>query len=296
MSKILYQYSNGNASVVIHDDGTRIIEAPGNLKLDYPLNIDVRLSRKCTYGHNPDTGKSVCGFFHESATTDGNSATWGDIDAFFASIKGLPEGTEIALGVNQFDSLVYYFLGWCKERKLIVNITVNQGFLKRDGRNINLCIADNLVHGLGISYRPNVADIPAGLTDYQNMVVHVIAGINTIEEVKLLATKGVKKILVLGEKDFGFNLGKVRLVSDSHRQWYRQVHELFDLFDVVSFDNLALEQLNVKRFVKNWEEMYQHEFSFYANVVDKTFSPSSRSPEVTPFMPVQKYFGKLFEI
>lgn len=290
------QYSNGNASVTIGADGSRTVETPDNtLLLKYPLNVDVRLSRRCAYGRNPVNGKSVCGFCHESATTDGKDASFSDIEWMLHNLKELPAGAEVAVGINQFSNEVIYFLQKCYKNGWIVNATVNQGFLKRDLEDISLSIAEGVINGLGISYRKHAPDIPWDLVEYENTVVHVISGIDSIGDVKSLAEKGVKKILVLGEKDFGFNKGKVSLVSYSHVQWYRQLHELFKLFEVISFDNLALEQLNIKRFVKNWEQMYQHEYSFYVNAVDRTFAPSSRSDDVVPMMPVADYFKILFK-
>ena len=285
-------YKNGNASIKLEADGTRYVECEGNLKLDYPLNIDVRLSRRCSFGKSP-TGKSVCHFCHESATTDGKDATFADIDNAMKFLADLPLGTEIAVGVNEFTAQVGYFLKRCYELGFVANVTVNQGHISKYYHQILTEVQCDRIKGLGISYRSHAKDIPAHLLDYQNTVVHVIAGIDSIEEIKKLALKGVHKILVLGEKDFGFNEGKVKLKSASHRQWYKQIHELFKLFDVVSFDNLALQQLNVKRFVKDWETMYQHEFSFYVNVVDGTFSPSSRSTDVVPMCDIKKYFAEL---
>lgn len=71
--KLLHKYQNGNATIELFSDGTRVTEWPDNesLKLDYPLNVDIRLMTKCPYGLNPRTGKAVCSFCHESATTDG---------------------------------------------------------------------------------------------------------------------------------------------------------------------------------------------------------------------------------
>ena len=45
-------YQNGNATISIDTDGTRIIQYPSNeqLKLEYPLNIDIRLSNRCPLG------------------------------------------------------------------------------------------------------------------------------------------------------------------------------------------------------------------------------------------------------
>ena len=69
---IIAQYKNGNADVTIMSNGTREIEYEDELFLDYPLNIDIRTSSRCSFGLNPKTGKAFCDFCHESATTDGS--------------------------------------------------------------------------------------------------------------------------------------------------------------------------------------------------------------------------------
>ena len=290
---VLHHYINGNAEITLHQNGTRIIRAPDELKLQYPLNIDIRVSSRCAFGLNRKTNRAICDFCHESATTDGQDA---DLNSLLDKLRGLPAGIELAVGANELPLPLLHFFEQCKGNGWIVNCTINQGHLRRDRNRILDAIQHNLICGLGISYRPGMIDIDPQLLSYGNTVVHVIAGINTIEQVKSLASQGVRKILVLGEKDFGFNLGKVRITTDSHRAWYRQVHELFKLFEVVSFDNLALEQLNVRRFVKHWDQMYQHEYSFYINAVDQYFAPSSRSADTVSYngVTVQQYFKKLF--
>ena len=42
--------------------------------------------------------------------------------------------------------------------------------------------------------------------------------------------------------------GKLDLTTRIHREWFWWVSKLFNKFDVVSFDNLGLEQLNIRRF------------------------------------------------
>jgi hypothetical protein len=63
--------------------------------------------------------------------------------------------------------------------------------------------------------------------------------------------------------------------------WMWNVRALFDIFDVVSFDNLALEQLNIRRFfnIDDWNTFYQGEHSFYIDAAMEQFKPSSRSSE-----------------
>lgn len=290
---ILHSYKNGNADIVLHSDGTRIINFPETICLEYPLNIDIRISSKCAFGMNLKTGKAICDFCHESATTDGQDADFGYLKKI---LSDLPAGIELAIGVNHWTFETIRFFIWCKRRGFVVNATVNQGHVRRDRKPIRYCINAGLIKGLGISYRRGMIDIEQEFLDYQNTVVHVIAGLDSFESVAGLKAKGVKKILILGEKDFGFNIGKVKLTTPSHRVWYRRVHELFRQFDVVSFDNLALDQLNVRRFVMNWDSMYQHEYSFYINAVDKYYAPSSRSSETVPCdsMSVKEYFNSIF--
>ena len=52
------RYKNGNASVEILENGTRIVEYEDSLNLDYPLNIDIRVSTQCSFGYNPKTKKA----------------------------------------------------------------------------------------------------------------------------------------------------------------------------------------------------------------------------------------------
>jgi hypothetical protein len=69
------------------------------------------------------------------------------------------------------------------------------------------------------------------------------------------------------------------LTTRRHKEWYWWVHKLFTVYDVVSFDNLALEQLNIRRFFSqdNWEIFNQGEHSFFVDSVNGFYYPSSRS-------------------
>ncbi|KAI9549456.1 LOW QUALITY PROTEIN: hypothetical protein GHT06_001856 [Daphnia sinensis] len=174
------EYKNGNAVVAIHNDGTRIISYENDLQLDYPLNIDIRVSTKCSFGFNPSTGTAVCDFCHESATMNGTDCNY---DTLFEKLNGLPVGIELAIGSNELTDNLVIFLERCKNQGWICNVTVNQGHLKRDKDKIIECINAGLIKGLGISYRSGFSAIPPELLNYENTVVHVINGIDSIEEV-----------------------------------------------------------------------------------------------------------------
>lgn len=285
----MYKYSNGNSEITLYNDGTRIIEFENDLNLEYPLNLDIRVSTSCSFANN------VCkDFCHESAVVNGKDA---DYNKLKEVLSDLPKGIELAIGCNSFTTNLFNFLVWCKEKEYVCNLTINQGHIKRDYLNIISAINDGIVKGLGVSYRSSLKwDVPQFILDYPNTVFHIIVGIDDVNDVKKLAEKGVKKILCLGEKDFGYNYSKVDLDSKKHQEWYWWIGELFSKFKVVSFDNLGLEQLNVKRFLSNaqWDTFYQHEYSFYIDAVSETFSPSSRSINKTSWnIPIKQYFRQL---
>ena len=70
-------------------------------------------------------------------------------------------------------------------------------------------------------------------------------------------------------------------------------------FKVISFDNLAIEQLDVKRLIpeEQWEEFYMgsdSEFTFYIDMVDGTFGKNSLAPENERF-PIVDNIDDMFE-
>ena len=270
-TEIIRQGQNGNATIVLYDDGTRIIDYDGELDIEYPLNVDLRVSGRCRFGLDERTKKSVCDFCHESATTNGPR---GNLDALFDKLQALPRTTEVAIGINEITPELIFFLENMKEAGFVVNGTINQGLIQT-GEHVAL---QGLFYGTGISYRSRKWNIDDPIYREPNTVMHVIAGIDDIEEVLWLAENVCTKILVLGEKDFGFNSGRVNMQSDNHRAWYRGIQKLFKIA-TVSFDNLAIEQLNIRRFFRddNWAVFFQGEHSIYINAVTGKFQPSSRS-------------------
>jgi len=290
-------YKNGNAEITLQSNGSRVISFKSKLNLDFPLNLDIRISDECSLGLNIKTGKSFCSFCHESATTKGKECNYTDLQEI---LKDLPKGIELAIGCNKFTFELYNFLTWCYDKEFVCNLTINQGHCNRDSYVIEKAIENNLIKGLGISYRRTLKwDIPNFILNYSNAVFHVIIGIDTIEDVLELKNKKVKKILCLGEKNFGFNKDKVDLNSIKHKKWYWYVRKLFDNFEIVSFDNLALEQLNIKRFLtdKDYEIFNQKEYSFYIDATKEIFKPSSRSKEFVSWndVSIKDYFKQLIK-
>lgn len=287
----IIKYNNGNASISIEEDGTRTIKyEDDNLNLDYPLNIDIRVSTQCSFADN------ICkNFCHESAVRDGKNC---DYDKLKNKLSSLPPGIELAIGCNELINDLCKFIIWCYYEGFIVNLTINQGHIKRDYELLEYLIFYNYIKGLGVSYRDSLKwNIHKRIINYPNTIFHVIAGIDSFNDVLSLSEKGVNKLLILGEKDFGYNSNKVDLTSRKHQEWFWWINKLFDKFKVVSFDNLALQQLHIKRFFtdENWKMFYQGEYSFYIDAVNEVFKPSSRSNEETNWneLSIKKYFNKL---
>lgn len=263
MSKLLREYKNGKALITLYQDGTRVIKGSD---FDFPLNIDIRVSTQCSFGQREDGSFVLCHFCHESAQVKGKHC---DFSLLKQKLEGLPP-IELAIGCNEFTDELYTFLESVKEH-FVCNLTVNSGHLKRDKNKILSAIDNKLIYGLGVSYR-SLFSLPNWVLDYDNTVIHVIAGIDDFDNIKNLTAN---KILVLGCKDFGFNLGKVN--QEQLVVWKRRIYELFHKH--LCFDNLALEQLDIKRFFDNetWDIIYQGEESFYIDAVNQRISSSSRT-------------------
>lgn len=299
-------YQNGNTTIQIDKDGTRIISFDDEMKLDYPLNIDIRLSNRCPLGYNPKVGKAVCSFCHESARTDGEL---GNIEQLKDLLdKAFPKNfhIELAVGVNEMLPEVKEFFEWATKRGFIINATVNQLTVSSNRKSTEYIldlIQNQNVRGLGLSFRnlETFEKTHPDIVQYENTVVHVIAGIDNIDEIKALKKHGVKKVLVLGEKEFGFNVDSFHSKERemNRKIWLLRIQELFKEFDVVSFDNLALEQLKLKRFFSDeeWGKYYQGEHSFYINAVDGYYSPSSRSHFKMKFNEIglKEFFHQIIE-
>lgn len=275
------KYRNGNAVVTLDlQDGTRIIEYPDNepLTLQTPLNIDIRVSTQCPYGYNVETQKSTCAFCHESALVDGQECDYQALLRVLMDAK-LPRGTEIALGVNQVTKDLLQFVKNLWKLGLVVNITMNERYILQYG-DTGLKQMLPYVFGLGISYRSlqGCLSLPDWIAEYPHTVIHVINGIDDFDDVKELSVK-YRKLLVLGEKDFGFNRGKVNLDTPQHKQWKSDIMQLTEIFDIVSFDNLGLQQLEIRGKItsEEYKSFYQGEHSMYINAVEQYFAPSSRT-------------------
>lgn len=183
--KILDVYKNGNAKIMLFDDGTRVIDYPDGEKLnvDFPLSMDCKITNKCPMG---------CPMCHEKSTPDGDH---GDImNTEF--INKLHKGTEMAIGggaVTSHPDLVP-FLEKLKEIGVKPSITVHQKEYENNEELITYLIDNKLIYGLGVSYSFENDDLWSKITMYKNTVIHLINGIHGKEVFDYFAKKRCKNI------------------------------------------------------------------------------------------------------
>lgn len=273
--KILGEYKNGNYKVSIFDDGTKIRENDlDNLTPSFPENIDLKITDYCDRG---------CAFCHENSTIKGFH---GDIiNQDF--IKTLSPYTELALGGgNPLDHPdLVEFLQELRGRNIIANITVNQKHFMDNQDYISYLVNEKLVHGLGVSVTEVSDELVWKLTEYKNLVIHVIYGVIKQEELTKLYGLGLK-LLILGYKIFRRGeawYNKHDEEFEVNSTWmYDELPHLTEEFAVTSFDNLAIRQLEVARLMtkEKWDTFYMGDdgqYTMYIDMVRREYATSSTS-------------------
>lgn len=273
------QYTNGNTTVTILSDGTKTREYVGFPVVNHPESIDVKITDYCDMG---------CSYCHESSTVSGVHC---DIEKLMSVLSCLPSGVELAIGGGNplsHPKLIELLRGLSK-MGFISNITVNQGHIKRYHDLIETLIADRLVYGVGISVTNNNLALATPIIGLSNNVVfHLIAGVNTVETINKIIEHGGDKILVLGYKLFGFGVRHYsKSVNDNILAWKKKLRGYIGKC-TISFDNLAIEQLNVRRWFTSdgWERFYMGDdfvFTMYIDAVKQEFAPTSRSNDRISF-------------
>jgi hypothetical protein len=273
---LLSEYRNGNYSVKIFDEGTKIRETYDNNAVefvpDFPECFDLKITDKCT--------GTMCAFCHENS---GPTGLHGDIlNAEF--INTLLPYTELAIGGGnplEHPDLIK-FLKVLKSKNIIANLTVHQ---KHFAENYELLMGlskKKLIYGLGVSLVNPTDEIIELFEGYPNLVIHVINGIVTQNTLEKLYNRNLK-ILILGYKMFRrgqefYN----QEVEDRKNMLYNLLPTMRNKFLVISFDNLAIKQLNVRRMLSNfdWDQFYMGDdgkYTMYIDMVKNQFSKSSTS-------------------
>lgn len=282
--KRFVRYQNGNYTVTMDTKtGTKIRENDLDFfKADFPESMDIKICNKCDMG---------CPMCHENSTKDG---AVGDImsESF---IDKLHPYTELAIGGGnpmEHPSLVP-FLEKCKRLNLIPSMTVNQVHFEKHKNFIKALVDNQLIYGLGISLVDGDDEFVAKVKEFPNAVIHVINGMSAApSELERLAHQGLK-ILILGYKEFRRGIDHYNAASELIEKKKKYLYDMLPQiinegwFEVVSFDNLAIKQLDAQRLMSNedWEQFYMGDdgsATMYIDMVNREFAKSSTSTERYP--------------
>lgn len=281
---LLHSYVNGGYTTSIYSDGTKIrrtIDATSAPIL--PEQMDLKITNWCDAG---------CAWCHENSTVKG---AHGDLHVAADLLSQLNPGTEIAIGGG--DPISHPDFAWfvrtLRGFGLVPSVTVNGRHFDRSLSLLQELTTEGSLFGVGFSYHNKLPD-----WDYEHLVVHLIAGINS-PEVMDAATRS-HKVLLLGYKHFGrgkkhFDV-KTEAVSSNLAQWYRELFSVAEKHHI-SFDNLAIEQLKPQRLFARadvFKCQYMGEegmFSMYLDAVTQTFGISSYSQDRQPWSAMAEMFA-----
>lgn len=279
---IIGKYKNGNYNVTIFSDGTKIRENDLDFfKAEFPESMDIKITNKCNMN---------CPMCHENSKPDG---IHGDImNAKF--IESLHPHTELAIGGGnplEHPQLTDFLLK-CQTLKLIPSMTINQKHFMDNLSTIEYYVKNKLIYGLGVSLTNPTDEFIEEIKKFPNAVIHVINGLVTYSQLEKLSHNNLK-ILILGYKEF-------RRGEDLYKKDYDSINSMKSMlwnkileiikeswFDVVSFDNLAIKQLEANRLMSKeaWNEFYMGDdgsATMYVDMVNNEFAKSSVSTDRFP--------------
>lgn len=282
MRKIIGSYQNGNYTVIMMSDGTKIrMNNLDNLTPDFPESIDMKISNKCS----GPKGFGPCGFCHEQSHPNGELA-----NLSHPLLDSLHPYTELALGggnVLEHPDL-FPFLSRMKDQKVICNMTLHLDHFLGADSYIKYLQEEGYIHGIGISVNKIIdQDTIDKIKSIPNTVVHTIAGIMPIDGYKALYDNDIK-LLILGYKYYGRGKEYIKhdgKIMDRIGDLHSSLMDMMPHFNLISFDNLALEQLRVKELVDKdtWNRCYMGDdgdFTCYVDLVSETFAKSSVSDRI----------------
>lgn len=276
MQKAIGCYANGNAIAMICEDGTKVRWTPNNEPpaLAFPESIDVKITNVCDL---------MCPNCHEMSSPYGAHA-----NLSHPLLESLPAYTELAIGGGDplKHPVLQPFLRRMKEKNVICNLTVHWKSFVENYLLLNWLKDTGLIHGLGVSVNEMIPErVAADMASFDNLVVHSICGIATMDVLGQFAYQDMN-LLLLGYKRYGRG---VKYHTDHEDELVKNIVELqdglvdlFESFKAVSFDNRALIQLDVKSklSVDQWNRFFMGEdgeCTMYVDLVANQYAISSTS-------------------
>ena len=290
---VIADYVNGNAHIILKEDGTRIIETEDDeFNLDYPLNMDVTITHRCDHG---------CKFCYLNCTADGKHA-----DILKSSfLDTLHPGTELAINLNCMDHpQLSKFLIRMRDKGIFVNGTINQDHFMKYYKVLEGLCKSKCLWGLGISLTKATPEFIRLVKRFPNAVIHVINGVLQSDDIDVMCDNGLK-LLILGYKNIGrgadYEADNDIVLHMRQRYLYDVLPTIINCFDVISFDNLAIQQLNAKRLIddQQWKELFQGDegtSTFAVDMVDGVFSLNSMVTNPDRLYPIMDDVESMWQV
>lgn len=246
-----------------------------------PESIDLKITNYCDMA-------AICQYCHEESDRQGEHADTGALMELLT-----PNRVSLELAIGGGDPMshpsIKTILVFLNDYGYISNLTVNSLHLKKHESKLEELIRGNVLYGLGISYRRPVFDAvkDMSLLDYEHAVWHLIMGVDSPDDLdRIVEYTDKPKILLLGYKDAGkgvsFKQAYGSDIEDKIKLWQWKIRGYMtsDNIEVMSFDNLAIEQLKLRRFFKDkdWDDFYMGDegtHSMYIDMVGQQASISS---------------------
>lgn len=277
--KLLNKYQNGNYTVRLFDDGTKIrMNNLDNLTPEFAESIDVTITEKCS-----GTKESpLCKYCYLGCTEKGKHA-----DLTNPILDTVHAGTEMAINSNDMTHPgLEDFLIRMKEKGVFVNITINQKHLKQNIDILTNWQNRKLIWGIGISLTDSTDSI-LWENELKNTVIHVIDGCFSKEDLENLSNHNIK-LLILGFKHKGRGIDYYNIYKDEvdNNIKYLDEHlmEYKNQFNGFAFDTLAINNLHIQEKVgpEKWalnNMGSEGEYTFFINLIDNTYAISSMETE-----------------
>lgn len=256
-------YINGNGYVHLFEDGTKIREIFGEkYEPRFPESIDINISHKCIH---------ECPYCFISAK---KNKKHGNLE-LLNNIVFDNEYIELSFNINSeipkdFDASFLFSLPGIK------NITINSKSLETHFSFIHKLQRMGAIKGIGISVGKYTDLNFDKINKLENVVFHVINGVHSFNKINKLPS--TSKILILGYK----LQGRGKYINKKNCLSIKDLNEIIQKFELVSFDSLSLNQLKMKDIVLPdiWNKYYLGDdinHSMYIDIVNKTYSSSSIS-------------------
>ena len=276
MPKLLAKYQNGNYTVRLYSDGTKIrYNDLDNLTPEFAESMDVTITTVCN-GH--------CNYCYLNCTEQGVHADL--TNPIFDTVHA---GTEMAINANDLTHPgLEDFLIKMKDKGVFVNITINQKHLTPNIDKLKDWQDRELIWGIGVSLT-NSADptFIDNISKLKNVVVHVIDGCFTKDDIENLKGHDIK-LLILGFKHKGrgvdyYNDHKEEVDNNiaflrDHLLDYKQE------FNGFGYDELACIDLDMRSKVGEEKWALYHmgaegEYTMFLDASSKTYAISSMETE-----------------